>query len=210
MEDALGVGLEPKKLGPAFWVMWIAGFAACLAGYVGLLYWMAFPGEWSSWVAVAATIVFTLLIMALAVLPGVLKRRSGGVPPVRLPMRRYMARFFIAMLAYSIGLTLAMETYRSAKPTGVLAWVIAALPAAGIILVIRAVLLLMKEEDDEFQKVMHVQAFVLAAGGMMAVCTLWGFVEMFGLLPHLEMWWVFPIWAMCLFPAQLVTRWRFR
>lgn len=203
-------GQADKKLGPAFWIVWTLGFVLLIGAYVSLLWWNALNRQWSSWISVAATIAFTLLVVMIAITPSMLMRKKGGVSPMRLPMRRYLARFLVAMTTYTIGLTLAMEFHRNYGPTGPLAWGAALLPAIGTILAIRAVLLLMKEEDDEFQKAMHVQAFVLASGGMMAIATLWGFFEMFGLVPHLPMWSVFPLWAVCLGPAQLATRWRFR
>jgi len=39
--------------------------------------------------------------------------------------------------------------------------------------------------------------------------TLWGFLEMFGLAPHLWLWAVFPAWALGLGVGQMANRWVF-
>jgi hypothetical protein len=57
---------------------------------------------------------------------------------------------------------------------------------------------------------LQLRAFVLATALTMALCTVWGFLELFSLVPHVPLWSVFGIWAVCLMPAQLVTRWKWR
>jgi len=54
------------------------------------------------------------------------------------------------------------------------------------------------------------EAALWATGGLLAVATVWGFLEMFGLVPHIESWAAFPIWAVCLAPAQVLARRRYR
>jgi hypothetical protein len=114
------------------------------------------------------------------------------------------------MLGYCLTLTPAMTFFQDAKPTGVLAWAVAIAPAIPLLFAIRAIMLYYKEEDDEFLKAMATQSHLLATGFMMAIATGYGFLDMFGLVPHVQTWAVFPVWALCLFPAQAITMKKFR
>jgi len=70
--------------------------------------------------------------------------------------------------------------------------------------------LYLREETDEFERAIQTEAALWATGGVMAIATTWGFLEMFGLVAHLESWWAFPVWAALLGPGQLLARRRYR
>jgi hypothetical protein len=199
-----------EKLGALFWVLWVTGFLALMAAFFGVMQWNMAQEHWSSVLAVIVTIVFTIAVWSLAMLPYYLKRRRGVGPKLRPPMRRYMLRFMPAMLLYVVILSLATELFQAEKPTGLLAWLIALAPAIPVLFAIRAIVLLIGEEDDEFQRMLQIKAFVLTTGLMLAICTVWGFLEMFSLVLHAPLWAAFPLWAVCLIPGQLVTRWKWR
>jgi hypothetical protein len=199
-----------EKLGSLFWVLWLAGFLTLTGGFIALMQWNMAQEHWSSVLAVIVTIVFTIAVWSLAMLPYYLKRKRGVGEKLRPPIRRYMLRFMPAMLLYVVILSLATELFQAEKPTGLLAWLIALAPAIPVLFAIRAIVLLISEEDDEFQRMLQIKAFVLTTGLMLAICTVWGFLEMFSLVPHVPLWAAFPLWAVCLIPGQLVTRWKWR
>jgi hypothetical protein len=165
---------------------------------------------WSAWTGIGLTLAFTLAVLVLSVQPYLAARKRGAVPRMRAPHRRYMMRFLPPMLAYTVILIPAITYFQDAKPTGVIAWAVAIAPAIPLLFAIRAIMLYYKEEDDEFVKAMAVQSHLLATGFTMAICTAYGFLDMFGLVPHAALWEVFPLWALCLFPAQAITQRKFR
>jgi hypothetical protein len=202
---------DPRvQLGVLFWTMWVAGFILLMLGYAALVWWNSAQRHWSTPVHAIGTIVFTLAVWTLAMTPYLLKRQRGERERIRPPMLRYMLRFAPAMLLYVIVFSLAGEFHRDTGPTGWVVWAIAIAPTLPVLYAIRAILLYLKEEDDEFQRDVQLRAFVLATGLTLALCTVWGFLEIFSLAWHIQLWAVFPIWAVCLVPAQLAVRWKWR
>jgi uncharacterized membrane protein len=198
------------KLGTRFWVLWWGAMALLVVGFVGGLFFLITNRLWSTWVGVALTAGYSIGVFALSLQPYFAARRRGVLQPMRAPHRRYVTRFLPAMLAYCLMLTPAISFFQDAKPTGVLAWAVAIAPAIPLLFAIRALMLYYKEEDDEFLKAMATQSHLLATGFMMAIATVYGFLDMFGLVPHVQTWAVFPVWALCLFPAQAIAQRKFR
>lgn len=185
------------RLGAAFWAAWTAGLAATLGAFLAAL-WLAAPWMDSPQGALAGgaiLIAFTLAIIGLASLPGRMKRRRGIGERLREPYRRYMRRFLPAMLAYVILLIAAISYAQRAEPTGLIAWLVAIAPAIPVLFLIRAIFLLPVEEDDEYQRARIYSSYAWATGATLMTCTTLGFLDMFGVLPHLEMWIAVPLWA---------------
>ena len=199
-----------ERLGAMFWMLWGSGFVLLTAGFIALMQWNMAQEHWSTILAIIATIVFTVAVWSLAMVPYYLKRKRGVGPKMSAAMRRYMMRLMPAALLYVVVFSLAGEFYRTAKPSGWIVWVLAVASAIPLLFVIRAILLLISEETDEFQRMLQVKAFILTTGLMLAICTVWGFLEIFSLVPPVPLWSVVPIWAVCLIPGQLVTRWKWR
>jgi hypothetical protein len=210
-ETIPGDAKEPaRKFGAGFWVLWVMAMIAATAAFFAAMQWNMAQEEWSMPVGVAATLVFTVAIWLLAMTPYMIRRKQKAAPPMRPPIRRYMTRFMPAMLVYVVVLMPAMQFYQDSKPEGLLAWATAVAPAIPLLFAIRAIMLYYQEEDDEFRRAMAVQSHILATGLTLAVCTVYGFLDLFGLVPHVEAWAVVPLWALCLVPAQIVAGWKFR
>jgi hypothetical protein len=126
------------------------------------------------------------------------------------PMRRYLARFFPAMLAYGGVLFGSLWTIRNLDPKGPLLWGLAIAPALPIIAVIAIMGLYLIEETDEFIRAMLVQAMLWGIGVTLAGCTAWGFLENVGLVEHLPLFMVFPVFCAAMALAQPLVRWRYR
>lgn len=198
------------RLGPVFWAFWIGGFVVMTGLFIATMQWNMAQEKWSTALAIVATILFTGAVWLLSMTPYILKRRRGERERIRLPMRRYMMRMMPASLLYVVVFSLAGEFHRGASPTGWVVWALAIASCLPVLYLIRAILLYLKEEDDEFQRDLQLRAFVLATGLTLALCTAWGFLEIFSLAPHIQPWAVFPAWAVCLIPAQLAVRWKWR
>lgn len=184
-------------LGANFWAGWAAAMIGTLAAF-GAALWFAFPYLESIEGKLAAgglVIVFTVALTFVANLPNTERRKRGFGESMRAPYRRYIARFMPAMFGYVMLLMAAISYADQTQPEGVLAWAIAIAPAIPLIFAIRAVFLLPREEDDEYQRARIYLAYAWATGATLMVCTAAGFLDMFGVIPHLEMWVVFPMWA---------------
>ena len=124
--------------------------------------------------------------------------------------RNYTRRFMAAMSVYVFTLLGAVSALKYLKPTGVLAYALAIAPALPLIAAIGVIGLYLREETDEFQRAIQTEAALWATGAMLAIATVWGFLEMFGLVPHIDSWCAFPIWSVLLGPGQLLARRRYR
>jgi hypothetical protein len=129
--------------------------------------------------------------------------------PMTPPMRRYLARFFPAMLAYVGVLVGSLWVIRNLAPTGPLLWALAIAPALPIT----------RDRDhgavpDRGNRRIHpallVQAMLWGIGVTLAGCTAWGFLENVGLVEHLPLFMVFPVFCAAMALAQPVVRWRYR
>jgi len=132
--------------------------------------------------------------------------RHPLVKQMRPAVRRYMERFLPAMLLYIAVFEAATWCYKRWHPSGVEAVLVALAPALPILFAIRAMTLFLKEETDEFLRSRMLESWAIATGLALAVCTVWGFLDQFEVVPHLPLWAVFPIWAGCLVPAQFLLQ----
>lgn len=198
------------KLGLGFWLAWWAAIILLAVGFTLSLIFLAKNGLWSGWISFVVGSAFAVGVFALSMTPYLMMRKRGLSQKMREPQRRYTARFLPAMFVYVLILTPAITFFQEAKPEGVLAWLVAIAPAVPLMFAIRAILLYYKEEDDEFLKSVATQSHLLATGFMMAIATAYGFLDLFGLVPHVQTWAVFPVWAICLFPAQAITHRQFK
>jgi hypothetical protein len=198
------------KLGARFWVLWWVAFVLLTAAFGAAMVVTLMNGWWSPVTGTAVPLVFTFLLFVLVLTPYFTMRRKNIAPRMRAPHRRYMMRFLPAMLVYTVLLTPAITFFQQAEPTGVLAWAVAIAPAIPLMFAIRAIMLYYKEEDDEFARAFATQSHLLATGLMMSIATAYGFLDLFELVPHVQTWAVFPLWALCLWPAQLIVGRRYR
>lgn len=109
-------------------------------------------------------------------------------------MRRYTRRLAIAMTAYLITLFLAVTFVRKGDVTGPLAWLLAILPGLCIASVFWVYGRLLVEETDEYQRMLLVRQSLIATGFTLSIVTVWGFLETFGLVPHVDAFFIAPMW----------------
>lgn len=188
---------EPNpKLGAGYWVAWGGAMTATVAAFCGSIYaYVLFDSPGGTMIGGVIVIVFTAVLIWIGNLPQQARRKRGIEGRMREPYRRYMRRFLPAMFAYVILLMAAVSFAKDGQATGVLAWLVAIAPAIPIIFAIRAIFLLPVEEDDEYQRARIYQAYAWATGATLMVSTTLGFLDMFRVTPHFEMWIAFPMWA---------------
>ena len=112
-------------------------------------------------------------------------------------VRRYLRRLLATLLLYAVSLVLAIGIFVHYRPTGVLAYALAVLPAIPLIGMLVVFGFYLAEEKDEFKRSIGVQSMLWGVGGLLAVTTVWGFLESFVHIPHLNpindfaIFWVF-------------------
>ncbi len=113
---------------------------------------------------------------------------------LRPEMKRYTYRLLLTFCVYAIALVGANMWFRHAPPSGLLAYVVALLPALPIIGVFVVIARLLIEMRDEYVRMLLVRQSLVATGFMLSVVTGWGFLEDFGLVPHIQGYYATVLW----------------
>ena len=98
-------------------------------------------------------------------------------------MQRYLRRLAGFMVVY-VALIFAVGTvFRTAPPSGVLAWGLAVLPALPILGVFWTIGRLLTEETDEYMRQLLVRQSMFATAFCLSVMTVWEFLQNFEVVP---------------------------
>jgi FtsH-binding integral membrane protein len=100
--------------------------------------------------------------------------------------RRYVIRMMIAMAGYLATLFLAEYLIDDRGLGGPLAWIVALLPGLCVAAVFWAIGRLLIEEQDEYLRSLLVRQTLVATGFAMVVATIYGFLENYRLVPHID------------------------
>jgi len=125
-------------------------------------------------------------------------------------VRRYFFRFAVSMVLYAVFLVLAVWIFVHFRPTGPVAWLLAILPALAIVGQIAAFGMYLAEEKDEFQRHSGVLALLWGIGATLSVTVVWGSLENFVHLRHLDLTWVYPIFCIFFGIAHALNQARYR
>src|SRR3546814_19897383 len=87
-------------------------------------------------------------------------------------------------------------------------WLIAVLPALPIVYFVWVLYRYLIEETDEYLKMRNVINALFGLGFLLIVATVWGFLESFKVVPHVESWMAVPAWALGLGLGHLWQRTR--
>lgn len=107
-------------------------------------------------------------------------------------VRRYVVRLACATGAYLVTLWLALRFVDSAS--GPLAYLLAILPGLSVAGMFWAIGRLMIEEQDEYQRMLFVRQSLVATGFTLSLVTIWGFLENFDLVQHVDAFFVAILW----------------
>ena len=108
--------------------------------------------------------------------------------------RRYLVRVAGFMTSYVAALLLAKWMFKRGFAEGAVAWGLAILPSLPIIAVFWAIGRLLIEEPDEYLRAQLVRQSLVATAIAIAVATVWGFLENFGLVAHVDAYFVAFLW----------------
>lgn len=179
---------------PALWAIAFA-LALCAIAYCehrGLL------GGWRSLPFVAAA---TLLLVPLTKAANNRQAAAGALSPAT---RRYNRRMLIWSVGYVLCLGTAMTVRNYFDPQGGLLWGIAVLPSVPMLFFVWTLARYVIEEEDEYLRYRQTSAALIGLVLVLLAGTLWGFLETFGVVPHVPAWWVVPVWAIGLGLGQMI------
>ena len=120
--------------------------------------------------------------------------------------KRYNRRMIGLWLVYAAALFVALYTFKHQLIDGPVAYVIAILPALPIIGVFATVGRYLVEEQDEYLRMLMVRQTLWATGFALSVATIWGFLENFGLVEHIEAFYIAVIWFLGLGLGSLMNK----
>jgi hypothetical protein len=98
-------------------------------------------------------------------------------------IRNYTRRLVVCMVIYTALILGVGFLFRTAPPTGPLAYLAAVLPALPILGVFWAIFRLLTEESDEFMRMMLVRQTLFATAFCLSIMTVWEFLQVFDVLP---------------------------
>jgi hypothetical protein len=119
-------------------------------------------------------------------------RRRGCATAAGMAYNRRMLPLAAAYVVVMLG---AILMHDRLHVTGPALYAIAVLPALPLIGVVWALGRFLIEETDEYQRALAVRKMLVASGFLLVVATIWGFLEEFGLVPHLPAYWCFIVWC---------------
>lgn len=151
--------------------------------------------------------VFVWFVVFLAyVFFGSARLATCRIGPV---MQRYRRRLAAAMMSYCVLLMGSIYLLHGVKLSGPLLWLVAAAPAVPILGVLVVMGLYLKEEPDEFERAVHVEAMLWGLGVVLAVTTVWGFLSNANVVPAPPLFLVFPLFCLSWGLSQPLIRRRY-
>lgn len=141
------------------------------------------------------TILMAINCVLLVPMVKAATRRIEDRGAVTTAVRRYNRRFLAASALYAVAMIGAGTATNYIASTSPLMWALAVLPMLPAFGMIWTMMRYLAEETDEYQRHRAVQASMVGLALVLVLGTGWGFLETFGLVPHVWAWWVFPTWA---------------
>ena len=120
--------------------------------------------------------------------------------------RRYLLRVAAAGGIYLASLFSADHLIENVGVSAPLAWVLAIVPGLAVAGFLWAIGMYIIEQTDEFLRMLMVRQSLIATGVALAVASVWGFLEQYELVGHVEAYWIFVLWCLALPLGMLVTR----
>lgn len=109
--------------------------------------------------------------------------------------QRYRASLMPLMALYVVLLFGVISLIREQPVTGLLRYALALLPALPLVGVLWTMGRYILEEQDEYIRWLAVRAMLVATGLVLAVSTVWGFLEALADAPHIPAYLWFPLWC---------------
>jgi len=108
--------------------------------------------------------------------------------------KRYNRRVVWLSLAYAVFLMGAVYAFKHHLLSGAPAYAAALLPALAIVGIFAAIGRYLVEEQDEYLRMLMIRQTLWASGFALSLATIWGFLESFDLVGHIESFYVAVLW----------------
>jgi hypothetical protein len=109
-------------------------------------------------------------------------------------IRRYNRRVVWLSLVYAVFLMGAVYAFKHHLLSGAPAYVAALLPALAIVGIFAAIGRYLIEEQDEYLRMLMIRQTLWASGFALSLATIWGFLESFDLVGHIESFYIAVLW----------------
>lgn len=120
--------------------------------------------------------------------------------------RRYLQRMTSSMAGYVASLLLAKYLISRQLVEGPVAWILGLVPGLAVLGAFYAIGMLIIEQKDEFIRMLLVRQSLVGTAISLSIATVWGFLENFGLVPHVDAYWIAVIWFMGFGVGAIVNR----
>lgn len=120
--------------------------------------------------------------------------------------RRYNVRVLWLSALYGVSLLGAGYAFKHHLVAGPIAWAAALIPALAIVGIFVAVGAYLADERDEYQRLLMTRQVLWGTGVALSVATVWGFLESFDLVAHVESYFVAVLWFVGLGVGALANR----
>ena len=108
--------------------------------------------------------------------------------------RRYNRSVLLLSLAYALILFGVITFFKNSSPTGLSAYAAAILPALPIVGIFAVMGRYLSDEQDEFVRMLTVRQTLYASAFALSIATIWGFLENFDLVGHIDAYYVAVLW----------------
>ena len=108
--------------------------------------------------------------------------------------RRYNIRVICLSLVYAAFLVVAVYGFEHQLVPGPLRYFVAMQPAFQIIGIFGAIGRYLVEEQDEYVRMLMVRQTLWASAFALSIATTWGFLDNFGLVGHVDAYWIAILW----------------
>lgn len=110
------------------------------------------------------------------------------------------------MVVYVLSLFAAKYLISRQLVDGPVVWILGTLPGLAVIGAFYAIAMLIVEQKDEFIRMLIVRKTLIGTAIALSMATVWGFLENFGLVTHIDAYWVAVIWFLGFGFGGLINR----
>lgn len=193
-----------------FWIAWIILLLGAVAIFL-------FGGHWlrerdaPMWTAIVSTLAYGFAIVAIASMPGLRALRRHLRDSKKAPPALKAALTIIGLMTfYVVVLTGVIFTFLLFSPSRPVSIILAIIPALPVLAAFAVGISGFRRQTDEFIRGRATEAVLWATGFTLALASIWGFLEIFRLVPHIPAVFIVALWGASLGPASVVAWWRYR
>jgi len=111
------------------------------------------------------------------------------------PNRRFLTRLGSSAAVLAVSVVAARHFIGQGLVGGPLLWVLALIPGLAMIGIFYAYGMLIIEQKDEFLRMLVLRQWIIATSIALSFAVVWGFLESFGLVPHIYPYYVAVAWV---------------